>query len=215
MKRFLMLALFSMMCALAVSGAHAEDKTFAKPKQGPYRVDWCYQWANQCGQPAADRFCQSKGFVHAIDLVEDVNIGALTPTIVQGNGQVCNGPQCDGFTYITCQRPDLPPPPMPVPPPGPLPPGPLPPGGGGMDGDTHVYFKPKLGGLRLNYCATNGAGCGQEAADAYCELKGYDDASDFNQSPPLPPSIKTRFIGSGMKCYGPVCFGFQSIECER
>jgi hypothetical protein len=210
MKRFFVFALFSVLWAAVSVGAHAEDKTFPKPKQGAYRVDWCYQWAALCGQPAADRFCQSKSFVNAQDFVEDVNIGSLTPTVVQATGQVCNGPDCDGFVYITCHRPDLPPPPSPVPP---VPPPGPPPGGGGFD--THVYFKPKLGGLRLNYCTTNGAGCGQEAADAFCDMKGYEDASDFAQSPPLPPGIKTRFIGNGKKCYGPVCYAFQTIECEN
>jgi hypothetical protein len=205
MKRFFVFALFLM---VSTFGAHAEEKTFAKPKQGPYRVDWCYKWGTLCGQPAADRFCQSKGFVSATDLVEDVNIGSLTPTIVQGTGQVCNGPDCDGFTYISCQKPDLPAPPPPMPPPGP------PPGGGGGD-DTQLFYKPKIGGLRLNYCTANGMGCGQDAADAYCDMKGFEDASDFTQSPPLPPGIKTRYIGNGKKCYGPVCFAFQSIECEN
>lgn len=211
MKRFFVFALFSVVLVVGSISARASEQTFTKPKQGPYRVDWCYQWAAQCGQPAADRFCMSKGFVHANDFVEDVNIGSLTPTIVQASGQVCNGPDCDGFTYITCQKPDLPPPPLPLPP-GP-PPGPPPGGYGG--GDTQMYFKPKIGGLRLNYCTVNGSGCGQDAADAYCDMKGYQDASDFTQSPPLPPGIKTRFIGNGKKCYGPVCYGFQSIECEN
>jgi hypothetical protein len=204
MQRILVFALFLI---FSVMGAQAEEKTFPKPKQGPYRVDWCYQWGTLCGQPAANRFCQSKSFASATDFVEDVNIGALTPTVVQGTGQVCNGPDCDGFTYITCQRPDLPSPPPPMPPPGP------PPGGGGDD--TKIYFKPKIGGMRLNYCLANGMGCGQQAADAYCDMKGFEDASDYTQSPPLPPNIKSRFIGNGKKCYGPICYGFQSIECEN
>lgn len=204
MKRLLVLALFLMVSAI---GAHAEEKTFPKPKQGPYRVDWCYQWGVQCGQPAADRFCNSKGFVSSNDFVEDANIGSLTPTMIQGSGQVCNGPDCDGFTYITCKKPDFPMPPPPMPPPGP------PPGGGGDD--TKIYFKPKIGGVRLNYCLANGKGCGQQAADAFCDMKGFEDASDYNQSPPLPPYVSTRFIGNGKKCYGPVCYGFQSIECEN
>ncbi len=210
MKQFYRFALFLVVMVAASVGAQAEEKTFAKPKQGPYRVDWCYQWTAQCGQPAADRFCMSKGFAHSNDFVEAVNIGSLTPTIVQASGQVCNGPDCDGFTYITCEKPDLPAPPLPMPLPGP----PL--GGGGYGGgDTRLYFKPKIGGLRLNYCSENGSGCGQDAADAYCDMKGYQDASDFTQSPPLPPNVKTRFIGSGQKCYGPACYAFQSIECEN
>ena len=198
------LALITGLAVSTVLGtAQAAEQTFGKPKQGPYRVDWCYQFGTQCGQPAADRFCLSKGYNGATDFGEAVNIGNLTPTIVQGTGDVCNGPDCDGFTYITCQKPDV----------IPLPPPPLPPGGGGSD--THLYKKPKLGGARLNYCLKNGVGCGQDAADAFCDAKGYDDAADFSQSAPLTALIPTRYIGNGKICTSGICFAFATITCEN
>ena len=168
------------------SSAYALDQTYAKPKQGGMRVDWCYSWGAQCGKPAADRFCQSKGYVQSNDYVEDVDIGASgIDTLVQGTGQVCHGSFCDGFTYVTCEKPDAGPPP---PPPGPPPPGP-----GPGSGDTHTYKKPKIGGARLNMCFKKNVDCdGQTAADAYCEAKGWDDAADFNESQPFTPLIPTR-----------------------
>lgn len=207
LMKFNILAVSSLISVGMMFGsAQASEQTFAKPKAGPFQIDWCLQYGSQCGKPAADKFCQTKGFVQSNDFVEAVDIGASTPTLVQGTGQVCNAPTCDGFTYVTCEKPDVPPPP----PPGPPPPAP----GGGAD--EHEYFKPKLKGYRVNYCETKGAGCGQDAADSFCDAKGYDDASDFEQSSPIPAGAKkSRFIGNGKLCLGPGCYAFNSITCER
>lgn len=192
---------------MMVSSAQASEQTFAKPKAGPFQIDWCLQFGSQCGKPAADKFCQSKGFVQSNDFVQAVDIGASTPTIVLGTGQVCNAPVCDGFTYVTCEKPDAPPPPLPPPP--------LPPSGG-SGADEQEFFKPKIKGYRLNYCETKGAGCGQDAADAYCDARGFDNAADYEKSGPIPPgSKKSRFIGNGKLCLGPGCFAFNSITCEN
>ena len=203
------------LAALALFGlaqmAQAETHTFPKPKAGPYRVDWCLQWAGLCGQPAADKFCQNSGYLNAVDFDQAPHIGSSVPplaTIVQGTGQVCNQPNCDGFAQITCTRPDLPPPPPPGPPPG---------GGGGIGGPDTIYktfSKPKFHGKRLAYCSSPGGSCGQDPADSYCDDKGYDDAANFTPSPPLPPG-KTRFFDTEQVCLGPICKGFQSITCEK
>ena len=189
---------------LSFGAAQAAEQTFAKPKQGPYRVDWCYQWAAQCGQPAADRFCKSKSFTNSSDFEQATNIGSLTPTIVQATGQICNGPDCDGFTYITCVKPDLPLFPLPLP----VLPNPIP-----DDSETEIFKKPKIDGVRLNYCFKKGKGCGQKAADAFCDQEDYDEAIDFVQSTPMGPSKPTKYIGNGGKCLDAVCYGFKSITC--
>ena len=192
-----------------ISGpAQADEQTFTKPKAGPFRIDWCLNFGTDCGKPAADKFCQSKGFVHSFDFVEDVDIGATSPTIVQGTGQICNAPTCDGFTYVSCEKPPGPPP---------LPPPPPPPGNGdlGSGGDTQDFHNPRVGSLRMNICYANGFGCdGQKAADAFCDKHGYDDAADF-QTKQMPPNKSSRYIGSGKLCKGFGCSVFQSITCEN
>ncbi len=189
---------------LSFTSAQAAEQDFVKPKVGIFRLDWCKVWAGQCGKPAADKFCQTKGFTQSNNFEEAVDIGASTPTIIITTGQQCADPSCDGFTFITCEKPDAAPPP---------PPGPSPGGGGG---DERTYFKPKIGSYRLNYCETKGSGCGQDAADAFCDARGYDEASDFVQSSPVPPGVKpSRFIGNNKLCKGPGCYAFNSITCER
>jgi hypothetical protein len=208
MKLTKLFAIVGLCFGIFSNGASAYEQTFAKPKQGGIRIDWCYSWGIACGLPAAEQFCQAKGFAHHTDFVEDVDIGSSgIPTIVQSTGQICNAPNCDGFTYITCVKPDLPPPPPPAPPP---------PGPGPSSDDTHLYKKPKIGGARLNYCFKKGNGCdGQTAADAYCDAKGYDDAADFNQSAPLTVFVPTRYIGNGKISKEAVSFSFSDITCEN
>lgn len=76
-------------------------KRFHDPRYGGYRVDWCKNWARNCGKPAADAFCRKKGYDSASDYPKDENVGV--PTKISGHhSQVCDGPSCDGFKYIDC-----------------------------------------------------------------------------------------------------------------
>ncbi len=203
MKFGILIAAALMSLSALFGVAQASEQTFAKPKVGPFMIDWCLQNGTLCGKPAADKYCQSKGFIQSNDFVQAVDIGGSTPTFIQGTGQICNAPICDGFTYVTCEKSDGPPPPPP-------------PGGGSGGADERTYYKPKIGGYRLNYCETRGSGCGQDAADSFCDAKGYDDASDFEQSAPVPPGAKpSRFIGNNRICKGSGCYAFNSITCER
>jgi hypothetical protein len=199
-----LLALMWLGLAASLGSAQALEQDFVKPKIGIFRLDWCRVWGAQCGKPAADQYCQSKGFSQSNNFEEAFDIGASTPTVVIGTGQQCADPSCDGFTFITCEKPNAgPPPPPPGPPPGP-------------GGDTKTYKKPKIGGARLAYCYKKGKGCdGQTAADAYCEAKGWDDAADFNQSSPLTGLVPTRYIGNGKISKDPITFSFSDITCEN
>jgi len=78
--------------------------TYNKPKIGGLRLDWCRVWANECGQPAANAFCQSEGYSGATSFTKASNIGAFAKTRVIGSGQVCDQPGCDGFAKIRCSN---------------------------------------------------------------------------------------------------------------
>jgi hypothetical protein len=77
----------------------ANDSIFVAPKVEGVRVDWCLNWAKDCGKPAADAFCQSKGHVAAFKFSKAVGVG---PTRVLGTGQMCDDKTCDGFTSLSC-----------------------------------------------------------------------------------------------------------------
>ncbi len=74
-------------------------KTFKNPKIGGVRLDWCRKWAKQCGGPAANQFCQDKGYDSAANWKKANNIGY---TRVISSAQICDQPTCDGFKRIRC-----------------------------------------------------------------------------------------------------------------
>ena len=76
--------------------------TFFKPKYQGNRLDWCVNWASSCGKPAADKFCEFKGFDKAIGFKKANNIGQSKPTRLIGTGAVCDQGFCDGFKRIRC-----------------------------------------------------------------------------------------------------------------
>jgi len=63
------------------------------------QLDWCREWAANCGKPAADAFCASKGLGSSSNEVAKPNRGL---TVVISNQQVCNAPGCTSFQKLTC-----------------------------------------------------------------------------------------------------------------
>jgi hypothetical protein len=82
------------------------SRLFIKPRIGSYRLDWCLTWGNDCGKPAADKFCNSKNFGTAKSYSIDENIGSKSnPTkTVGGDAAICDEDFCDGFKSIQCNR---------------------------------------------------------------------------------------------------------------
>lgn len=75
---------------------------YNEPTIGGWRLDWCRLWADQCGAPAANAYCQTKGYAKTVGFALAKDIGTFAPTKVIGTGQTCSGPNCDGFAWITC-----------------------------------------------------------------------------------------------------------------
>lgn len=74
---------------------------FFAPKVSGVRIDWCFGWSKDCGKPAADAFCQSKGFSEADQFGKESGVG---PTRVLSTGQMCDDASCDGFKSISCVK---------------------------------------------------------------------------------------------------------------
>jgi hypothetical protein len=62
-------------------------------------LDWCHDWAANCGAPAADAFCQSKGKGNAVSFDVKDNVPV---TIVLSSKQVCLHQGCKTFQRIAC-----------------------------------------------------------------------------------------------------------------
>jgi len=72
---------------------------FVDPKIGGYGLDYCREWATNCGWPAAHAFCNSKGLPKATDFrwIKDNQ-----KTRIINGGQVCDAPQCDRISTVVC-----------------------------------------------------------------------------------------------------------------
>jgi hypothetical protein len=75
-------------------------KRYNKPLVGKRRLDWCRDWGQNCGQPAADYYCQSEGHTKAAAYEKADN---LWKTRLLKSGQKCDGENCAGFAYIDCK----------------------------------------------------------------------------------------------------------------
>jgi len=77
------------------------------------------------------------------------------------------------------------------------------------------FTKPMNGKNRLDYCFAWQDGCGQKAADAFCEKMGFANASDFTIAQGIGANSPTRTIGDGSVCDNNGCDGFMSITCYK
>jgi len=79
-----------------------KSQVYFKPKFNGMRLDLCVDWGVGCGQPAAKKFCQSKGWNKVSNYAVANNIGQNSPTRLIGTGAVCDQNFCDGFSQIIC-----------------------------------------------------------------------------------------------------------------
>ncbi len=176
----------------SASAAQAETFKYSNPKNGQYRLDYCFSWQAGCGQDAADAFCVGKGFESAQAFKVAKGIGGKSPTRTIGDSSICDSNGCDGFSTITCVKAGG--------------------GGGGGGGSaTMKWLQPKVGGVRLDWCYSWQKGCGQKAADAFCEAVGYAFSDGFLQEKNVS---KTRVISSKQVCDGN-CDSFAVISCSK
>lgn len=78
-----------------------------------------------------------------------------------------------------------------------------------------TFTDPLLGGVRLDVCYTFSERCGEEAATAWCQAKGFDRAATSSGENVGKRGIATRMIGNGAECHADYCAAFSRIECER
>ncbi|MGC4077445.1 MAG: hypothetical protein QM702_10510 [Rubrivivax sp.] len=186
LEGFRMRALLIVILALfaLVGTASADEKLFKNPLQGKNRLDYCFSWQTGCGQQAADAWCVDKGFAKAAGFEIAKGAGLLNPTRTIGDGSVCDGASCDSFATISCYK----------------------------AGAGDVYIAPKVNGVRVDWCFAWQKGCGQKAADAFCQSKGYAMAAKFSKAASVGP---TRVLSTGQLCDDTNCDGFASLQCSN
>ncbi|WP_340118133.1 hypothetical protein [Pelagibius sp. 7325] len=81
-----------------------QQETFRFPVHQVYRLNFCLADEQGCGEPAANAWCETRGFTRASRWTQEENIGALYPTVFIGSGSICDKFLCDGFEEITCTQ---------------------------------------------------------------------------------------------------------------
>lgn len=81
-----------------------QEETFRFPVHQSYRLNYCLEDEQGCGEPAATAWCEASGFARATRWAQEDNIGALYPTVFIGSGSICDKFLCDGFEEITCSQ---------------------------------------------------------------------------------------------------------------
>jgi len=77
-------------------------------------------------------------------------------------------------------------------------------------GGPKTFQDPKINGAHVNWCMTAQlGGCGQTAANAWCESKGFSHATSFNWVVKSPAITQ----GDGVLCDG-FCGAFTYVTCE-
>lgn len=74
------------------------DQTFDYPQLNGAAVDWCVNWAANCGQLGADNFCRIKGYRRA------TSFKTYKPgrTYIIGDNRFCAAQFCIGFAQVVC-----------------------------------------------------------------------------------------------------------------
>ncbi len=68
---------------------------------------------------------------------------------------------------------------------------------------------------RLNFCVEGDTGCGDPAANTWCENQGFSRAARWAREENIGALYPTVFIGSGTICDKFLCDGFEEITCTR
>jgi hypothetical protein len=90
--------LLILLAVLFLAPAEAQRQVFDHPKATGYAVDNCLYFGEACGKPAADAFCDRKGYREA----ESFGVGPARPTMVLGEDRVCDEDYCVGLRDVVC-----------------------------------------------------------------------------------------------------------------
>ena len=81
---------------------------------------------------------------------------------------------------------------------------------------TQSFTSPSVRGVRLDWCAHFGIGCGKTAADFFCQQNGFSTADRFTIDENVGRrGVATLVLGDNRLCRGPTCSGFRVIICSR
>lgn len=87
--------------------------------------------------------------------------------------------------------------------------------GGSKSASGSQYYAPKYEDKRLAWCYSEDQGCGEKAANTWCNRRGYSRAMFWEiYDKKEDPKLQARFIGNKRLCRPGGCDTFRSITCR-
>lgn len=78
--------------------------SFPAPMLGDMRLDACFEFGQQCGEPAATAWCKTKGMTRAVEFTTEVVGARGIATRVINTNRECKETFCASFASITCEK---------------------------------------------------------------------------------------------------------------
>ena len=82
-----------------ISWVSCRTQVYKNPRLDRYALDYCREWSKNCGKPAADAYCQSRGHTSAVSFTVQKN--KPSTRVIRGR-MVCDDPHCDRMASVTC-----------------------------------------------------------------------------------------------------------------
>ncbi len=179
---------FAVVLGILLSGFATGDAMAARfngPKWNGYALDWCKNFEGNCGKPAADLFCQKKGYPQSTGFVKLQRVSYQTMTI--GQNAICDprSHTCDSFAYIDCQE------------------------------TVKTFVAPTYYGYKLDWCRTFEGQCGAPAAAQFCQKAGYNYLVGFKIQPLVNVPTMTVGSNAICDPRFHRCDSFQYVQCKN
>lgn len=188
---FLVVSFFSVQCcSVALDSQQKFYRTFWNPQYRGTLLNYCLKDGVQCGQPVADRYCQSMGYDRATQSTIAHNVGKTRYFLTC---EQCKSWRCNGFKRISCVAEHRHRPPR------------------AYYYRLRQFVYPRYQHYRVDWCYRPGEQCGHRAAFSFCRRMGYSTVKKFEKESNL---AATKTLENQQLCFG-VCHGFKSITCYR
>ena len=81
--------------------------------------------------------------------------------------------------------------------------------------DVEEFIQPQIDGMRLDWCLTRGADCGETVAYKWCISHGYSKPIFWEKARDIGELTPTTMLNSRDTCYTNNCDGIHTIICYR
>jgi len=90
--------LLILIAVLIPAAAQEQRRAYDHPRVTGYAVDNCLYFGETCGKPAADAFCDRRGYRES----ESYRVAPARPTMVLGEDRTCDADFCVGLRDVVC-----------------------------------------------------------------------------------------------------------------